>query len=263
MAGNKKIVLFGALVFVLVLTGATVALKLIFFPSIKDAWFQLSAQKLRNVPGGLVIVRPTHFPKSLHKGVIVTGVKGVPWVLGRNTSLQQLMATAYNFNLARVVLPPDAPTNNFDFLVTTPSKHDEHLRQAVRQKIGYVAHPETRGMDVLALKIVDASLPGLTISDPSEKQNVRFENRRINLTHMPLMVITGELEQMLNTPVVDKLGLTNFYDYSMVWNEQTQRQMRNGTMTREAADKILAAWGLGLQADTASIPVLLVEKTTD
>ena len=31
MAGNKKIVLFGALVFVLVLTGATVALKLIFF----------------------------------------------------------------------------------------------------------------------------------------------------------------------------------------------------------------------------------------
>ena len=96
----------------------------------------------------------------MHKGVIVTGVKGAPWVLGRNTSLQQLMATAYDFNPARVVLPPDAPTNNFDFLVTTPSKPDEHLRQAVRQKIGYVAHPETRTMDVLALKIVDASLPG-------------------------------------------------------------------------------------------------------
>jgi uncharacterized protein (TIGR03435 family) len=263
MAANKKIVLFGVLVFVLVLTGATAALKLIFFPSVKDAWFQLSAQQLRNVPGGLVIVRPTHFPKSLHKGVMVIGVKGAPWVLGRNTSLQQLMATAYNFNLARVILPPESPTNNFDFLITTPSNRDEHLRQAVRQKIGYVAHPETRTVDVLALKIVDASLPGLTVSGADEKQNVRFENRKINFTHLPLTAVTGELERMLNTPVVDKLGLTNFYDYSMVWNEQIQRQMRSGTLTREAADKILAAWGLGLHADTAAIPVLLVEKTTD
>jgi uncharacterized protein (TIGR03435 family) len=263
MAGKKKTIVLVAVVFVLVLTGATVALKLIYFPSVKDAWFQLSAQKLKDVPGGLVIVRPTHFPQSFHKGVIMTGVKGTRWVLGRNVSLQQLMATACNFNPARVVLPPDAPTNHFDFLVTTPSNQDEHLRQAVRQKIGCVAHLETRTMDVLALKIVDARLPGLTVSDASEKQKVRFENRKINFTHMPLTVVTGELERMLNTPVVDTLGLTNLYDYSMVWNEQTQRQMRIGTMTRETADKILAAWGLGLQADTASITVLLVEKTTD
>ena len=73
---------------------------------------------------------------------------------------------------------------------------------------------------------------------------------------MPLMAITGELERMINTPVVDKLGLTNFYDYSLDWNEQTQRQMRNGTMTREVANKFLAAWGIGLEADTALHPVL-------
>ena len=190
----------------------------------------------------------------------MVGVKGSYWVLGRNVSLQQLMATAYNFNLARVVLPPDAPTNNFDFLVTTPSNPLEHLRLAVRKKIGYAAHPETRTADVLDLKVVDASLPGLTVSDASEKQNVRFENRKLDFTHMPLEVIANESERMLSTPVVDKLELTNFYDFSMVWNEQTQRQMRNGTMTRDAMDKILAAWGLGLQADTASIPVLLVER---
>jgi uncharacterized protein (TIGR03435 family) len=261
MTGTKKIMPLAALV--LVLVAATVAVKLIFFPSIKDAWFQFSARKLSQVPGGLVIVRPTHFPKSLHKGIIMTGVKGTRWMLGRNVSLQQLMAAAYNYNPARVALPPDAPTNNFDFLVTTPSKPDEHLRMAIRKKTGFLAHPETRGTDVLVLKVVDSGLPGLTVSDAGEKQNVRFENRKINFTHMPLTAITGGLEQMLNTPVVDKLGLTNFYDYSMVLNEQTQRQMRNGTMSRDAVDKILAAWGLGLQADTASVQMLVVKKADD
>ncbi len=113
---------------------------------------------------------------------------------------------------------------------------------------------------MLALKVVDDRLPGLTVSDASEKQNVRFENRKLVFTHMPLAVIANESERMLSVPVVDKLELTNFYDFSMAWNEQTQRQMRNGTMTREALDKILAAWGLGLQTDTASIPVLFVER---
>jgi hypothetical protein len=135
----KKIMLSGALVVVLVMA---VAVKFFYFPSVKAAWFQFSSQKLRQVPGGLVIVRPTSFPKSLHKGVIMAGVKGTFRVLGRNVPLQQLMATAYDFNPARVVLPPEAPTNNFDFLVTTPSSPDEHLRLAVRKKLAMSPIPK-------------------------------------------------------------------------------------------------------------------------
>jgi uncharacterized protein (TIGR03435 family) len=260
MTGAKKIIVSIAVVLVVVVAAVV---KLIFFPSVKDAWFQFSAQKLRQIPGGIVVVRPTHFPKSLHKGIIVTGMNGTRRMLGRNITLAQLMAAAYDYNPARVVLPPDAPTNNFDFLVTVPSGPDEHLQLAIRKKINFVAHPETRDADVLVLKIVDVGLPGLTVSDTGEKQNVIFQNRRINFTHTSLAAITGGLEHMLNAPVVDKLGLTNFYDYSMAWTEQTQRQMRNGTMTREAANKILASWGLGLQADTASIKMLVVEKAGD
>ena len=258
MTGKQKIALTVVLVLFLIVT--IVAVKWIYFPSVKDTWFQFSAQKLRQVPEGLVIVRPTHFPKSLHKGILAIGMKGTRWVLGRNVPLQQVMAVAYNYNFARIELPSDAPTNDFDFLVTTLSKPDEHLRSAIQKKLGYVAHPEARDTDVLALKVIDASLPGLKVSDGSEKPNVIFQNRKINFTHMPLTVIASDLEQMLTTPVVDKLGLTNFYDYSLDWTEQTQRQMRNGTMTRAAVEKILAAWGLGLQADTASIQMLVVEK---
>jgi uncharacterized protein (TIGR03435 family) len=118
-------------------------------------------------------------------------------------------------------------------------------------------------MDVLALKVVDARLPGLTVSDAGERQNVRFENRKISFSHMQLMALTGDLERMIQTPVVDKLGLTNFYDYSLDWNEQTQRQMRNGTLTREVANKFLAGWGIRLEADTAPIQALVVEKAVD
>jgi uncharacterized protein (TIGR03435 family) len=259
MTGTKKILIAGGVI--LFLIAAAVAVKLIYFPAAKNEWFQLNAQKLRQVPGGLAIVRPTHFPKSLHIGIIGVNVKGARWLLGRNVSLQQLMATAYDYNTARVELPPEAPTNNFDFLVTMPAKPDEYLQEAVRKKFGYVAQPETLEADVLALKVVDETLPGLKVSDDSEKQNVVFRNRAIDFTHMRLTILSGALEQMLGTPVVDKLGLTNFYDFSMPWDEQTQRQMRSHTMTRDAASRLIAPWGIALQPASASIQMLMVKES--
>jgi uncharacterized protein (TIGR03435 family) len=257
MTRTKKIVLVIALILVLV---AAAAVKFIFFPAVQDAWFQLSTQKLRLLPAGLVIVRPTHFAKSHLKGVTETSVKGALWMLGRNATLQQLMAAANNYSATRVALPPDAPTNNFDFLVTMPSRAQEHLQLAIQKKFGWVAHPETRETDALVLKVLDTNLPGLTVSGPEEKQHVNFQNRKIIFTHMPVSVATGGLEQMLNTPVVDKTGLVDFYDYSMALDEQTQRQMRNETLTRDAANKFLGAWGLGLEPGTATIQMLVVEK---
>ena len=259
MTGTKKILIAGGVM--LFLIAVAMAVKLICFPAAKNEWFQLNAQKLRHVPGGLVIVRPTHFPKSLHQGIVGVNTKGGRWLLGRNVSLQQLMAAAYDYNVSRVELPPEAPTNNFDFLVTMPAKPDEYLQVALREKFGYVAHPETLDEDVLALKITDENLPGLKVSDDNEKQNVVFRNRRIDFTHMQLTILSGALEQMLGTPVVDKLGLTNFYDFSLPWDEQTQRQLRNHTMTRDAATHLIAPWGITLQSASASTQMLMVQKS--
>jgi uncharacterized protein (TIGR03435 family) len=259
MTGTKKILIAGGVI--LFLIAVVVAVKLIYFPAAKNEWFQLNAQKLRQAPGGLVIVRPTHFPKSLHKGIIGVNTKGGRWLLGRNVSLQQLMATACDYNVARVEVPPEMPTNNFDFLVTMPAKPDEWLQAAIRKNFGYVAHPETLDADVLALKVVDENLPGLKVSDDSEKQNVVFRNRQIDFTHMRLTILSGALEQMLGAPVVDKMGLTNFYDFSMPWDEQTQRQMRNHTMTRDAASRLISPWGIALQPANAPIQMLMVQKS--
>jgi len=121
---------------------------------------------------------------------------------------------------------------------------------------------------VLALKIVDASLPGLTVSKADERTRVFFDDIKVRVWHLPLIFVVAEqgtrlaegVEQVLNTPVVDKTGLTNFYDYSIPWNAPVQRQFENETTARAAVDKILNSWGLGLEPDTAPLEMLVVKK---
>jgi uncharacterized protein (TIGR03435 family) len=64
----------------------------------------------------------------------------------------------------------------------------------------------------------------------------------------------------LKTPVVDKTDLTNFYDFSLIWDAKTAQQIQNNTLDNETGRKILAEWGLGLEPDTASIEMLVVKK---
>jgi len=68
------------------------------------------------------------------------------------------------------------------------------------------------------------------------------------------------LEGILKMPVVDKTGLTNYYDFSLVWDSQTAQQIQNGTLDQATGQKILAEWGLGLEPDTASLEMLVVKK---
>ena len=251
-------------VVVLVLVAMAVVVKLIFFPSVKDAYFMINNRSLQRVPAGLVIVRPTHFPSSPRKssppGIMETSVKGAQRMVGSNVTFQQLMAIAYSYNPGRIALPFDPPNGNFDFLVTVPKDPQTRLKSAIRRKLGYVARVETRDTSVLALRVEDPNSPGLKVSPDSEKENTDVKNGRLYFTHMLLGVITDGLQQMIKMPVVDETGLTNFYDFSLVWDTQTQRMLQNGTMDQATGQKILAKWGLGLEPDTASIEMLVVKK---
>jgi uncharacterized protein (TIGR03435 family) len=120
---------------------------------------------------------------------------------------------------------------------------------------------ETRDTPVLALKVEDPNSPGLKISPDGEKENTNFKNGRLYFTHQRLTVVTDGLEQMIKSPVVDETGLTNFYDFSLVWNQQMQQQIQSGTLDQATGQEILADWGLGLEPDTASLEMLVVKKT--
>lgn len=251
----------------LLLVAMAVVVKLAFFPSVSDKYFMINPARLQHVPSGLVVVRPTHFPntpqKSSPPGELRTSVKGgVMWMVGRNVTFQQLIATAYNYNhnLGRVVLPPNPPKGNYDYLVTVPKDSDARLQAAIRKKLGYIADVETRDTPVLALKVEDTNLPGLKVSGPGERENADMRNGKLYFTHQHLTLVTDGLEQMLKTPVVDKTGLTNYYDFSLIWDAQTAKQIQSGTLDQATGQKILAEWGLGLEPDTASLEMLVVKK---
>jgi uncharacterized protein (TIGR03435 family) len=263
MAWTKTKTTVTAGVAVLLVGAMAVVLKLAFFPSVNDKFFQISPARLRQAPPGLVIVRPTHFPDSPQKSsppATITLVKGALWMVGRNVTFQQLMAIAYTNNPGRIALPFDPPKGNFDFLVTVPKDPQARLQSAIRRKLGYTAQVETRDTSVLALKVENPDSPGLKISSPGERENTDMRNGKLYFTHQHLTVVTDGLEQMIKTPVVDKTGLTNFYDFSLVWNQQIQQQITSGTMDQATGQKILANWGLALEPETASIEMLVVKK---
>jgi len=259
-------VLAGTVVIALIV----VAVKLMFFRSVSDNYFARDYRSFSQVPGGLVVLRPTHYPFLKHEGIFTMNLSEHEWrMMGRNVPLIDVMAAAYGGNPSRVVLPSGAPKGNFDFLITVSTNQRAHLQAAIRQKLGYVAQKETRDTDVLVLKVVDEHPPNLAVSGSEERQNANFNDIKITLQHLPLLLIaedghpmrmTDGLELFLATPVVDKSEMTKLYDYSMIWDMPTRKQLRDPATARPAVDKILGGWGLGLKPDTASLEMLVVKQ---
>ncbi|HWH69608.1 MAG TPA: TIGR03435 family protein, partial [Candidatus Sulfotelmatobacter sp.] len=213
---------------------------------------------------GLVVLRPTHYPRSHFHGVIATVVpvagKPVERFLGRNVSFKELITTAYGQNAGRVTLPWDAPKTNFDFLVTVSERQQERLQEAIRKQFGFVARQESRETEVLAVRVANAQLPGLSISGADTKESVEFKEERLWFRHVRVSALNSGLEGALGQPVVDKTGLTNVYDFSLAWDPQVRDELQNGATARAAADKLLNGFGLALTPDRATLDVLVVKR---
>jgi uncharacterized protein (TIGR03435 family) len=250
-----------------VLIVAAIAVKMIFFPAISDKYFVVSAARLRTVPPGLVVVRPTHFKSSTsgtRQNRIAYADKGGQRIVGVNVTLQMLIALAYNSNPERITLPWNAPTNhNYDVLVTAPGDMRQHLQSAIRRKLGLVADVETNEVPVMALKIENPSvqMQAFKLSPANEKQNEDMKNGKLYFTHMPLTPILSGIEMIAGSPVVDETGLTNSYDFSLVWNAQMEQKLQGGNFDKDTGEKILENWGLGMEPDTAPMAMLVVKKT--
>jgi uncharacterized protein (TIGR03435 family) len=213
--------------------------------SVKDIYFVLDPR----TPPNLVVIRPPHFVMPDARGNywrdFTNDGKVTTYMSGRSVTLKEMIAAAYGYDEPRIVCPPDAPSNQFDYLVTVPDKEKEQLQAAIKSQLGYIAHEEKRDTDVLALKVESPDLPGLQIST-STVRNYRAGK----LTHFKIGVVIWSLQNRLQEPVVDETGLTNFYDFN--WNF--------GVRDKPTIDKHLASLGLGLEPKTKSLNVLVVEK---
>jgi uncharacterized protein (TIGR03435 family) len=237
--------------------------KVLFFPTVKDTYFATSRGGLLKVPAGLAAVRPTHFPLHRESVTYANPEKGsgdASWRMsGRNVPLQDLIATAYSETRGRVVMPDNAPTNAYDFIATTRDPRSS-LQKAIHNTLHYVGDRETNETDVLAMKIVDPSLPGMTPSAAGENGKTSFKKGKLTLYHMQIKELTHPFEQFLKTPIVDETGLTNYYDATLEWNNSMGSRLQNPSTARPIVDKLLKDWGLALEPDTSSIEVLVVKK---
>lgn len=245
-----------------VLVVAAIGVKILFFPSVKDAWFAMDRDRLLKDPPGMVVFRPTHFHDNTERYVVSARYKqndkAARWVMGRDLPLRIAIAVAYNVNRATVVLPPDAPTGHFDFLVTTLDDPPARLQAAIRHKLGLVAQKETRQTTVMAIRIVDPNLPNLEISDPTENEGATYSKGQLHFKHLHIDDLTDEFERVINVPVVDQTGLTNAYDFSVPWDRQTEVRFMLEATARATIDKMLNKIGLALQSVNAPVEVLVV-----
>jgi uncharacterized protein (TIGR03435 family) len=250
------------LVGVVVLAALAVMVKWCFFPAIKNDYFALNGRSLQQVPAGLVVLRPTRFPFLRHENPIFVPApraRDSLWIVGRNAPLREVIAAAYDQYPARVELPPAAPKGNFDFLVTVNHQAQQRLQAAIRRKLGYSVQMEIHETPVLALKIVNPGLPGMKLSDAGEPRGVRFDDIKLHFANMPVAAVPEVLKRFFALSVVDKTGLTNFYDYALRFDASTRRQMHNDATACASADKVVQELGLGLEPDLESSEVLVVK----
>ncbi len=245
-SGTKTIAYVGVLV---LLVAMVFIIKAIFFPSIKDAYFAMNDQSLLQAPADLVVVRPTHYSflrrnSGINEAWLPNHEK--EWrAMGRNVSLRRMISEAYEHDPFRMVLPPDAPTNNFDFLLTVSTNQEKQLQAAIRKTLGYSAHTETRTTNILVLEIKSPDLPGLKIST-SSNSSIPWGR----LVHYRVGYVAWQLEGRLQQAVINETGLTNYYDFDWDFTPHD----------RATLDKMLAHLGLALEAKTEPVEVLVVEK---
>ena len=199
---------------VLVLGITGVLIKVIFFRTVDDKFFQLDYPRLQSAPANMFILRKTHFPDSPRAGYLSAGSSTGRRFVGRNVGLDGIIAAAYECPPSRLKLPTDLPTDHYDFLITTTKDPAEQLRKTVKRKFGYVASWQERETIVWDLK---APSPRL---HPNSSGNGRseFKNGRINFTGSTIDPLVSLAERVLKYPVQDKTGLTGRYDYSILWN---------------------------------------------
>jgi hypothetical protein len=115
-------------VLVLAVITLVAAVKLFFFPSIKAEYFKQNYGKFQKVPDNLLVVRPTRFSFPAHGYAmssytrITNGQYNIRY-MGRNITLEQAIAMAYQASPWQVVSPPDKAPGRYDLLVKLFQRH--------------------------------------------------------------------------------------------------------------------------------------------
>lgn len=199
----------------------------------------------RKAPVG-VVIRPTRFSE----GQGGSTRHGNDLIVEKLQPFTRLLAIAYEepsghgYPLARMILPQDLPTENFDFLVNVPDHGLEHLQDQIEKQFGLAAHVETLETNVLVLRVKNPAAPGL---QPNGQTDI------IGQGFFGSDALAKDLEQeFFDRPVVDETKLTEMNHTFLVPFKPVD--------LNSLKKILLDNYGLEFVSSNLSVKMLVVEK---
>ena len=248
---------------VLAISTATVIVKPVLFPVLKDVYFEANYRHFQNLPAGIEALRPTHFQTpadGLNYSAETSGKAGehVTWTMDRNASFRQLIAHAYNAQGTYVILPPNAPTGHFDYLSTVlDDRLDDRRRQLIKKQLGYVASwKDDVATEALVFKVRTPGIAEFKSANPQSRSRVlQNQNNQIQFQNWPMGGVAAYIEGMANVPVIDQTGITDRFNFALDCGPGELAD-HNWDAVNQALERV----GLELVPTNLPLRMLVVEK---
>ncbi len=204
-----------------------------------------------------VRILPTKFPHSQQTRV-AGFAPGSDKYVGIRVTSADILTIAYKWHSQRIIFANGLSHDRYDFIATLPQGSLEALQAELKDKLGLVAHPETRNVDVLLLKVKNPNARGL--KPPTKGEDFYFQtddnNADIHWENDSLSRIPDVLEGYCGMPIIDETALTPHFSIDVRWKELGERDPNHAALKKA----LLNTLGLELVPARAPVEMLIVEK---
>jgi len=175
-------------------------------------------------------------------------------MMGTGIEVETIVQTAYeSWSSARTILSTELPKNKYyDFIASLPSGNAEALQQEIEKQFGVVARRETIETNVLLLTVKYPNAQGLRPST-TRGESLRVQPGHFSSVNTPISDLTGNLENLLQIPVIDQTGVADKFDIDLKWN---RNDPQHNSLKQALTDQL----GLELVPTNMPIEMLVVEK---
>jgi uncharacterized protein (TIGR03435 family) len=217
---------------------------------------KISSDAVSRLPPEVKIL-PTRFPHS-SSTELAGAAPGSGKFVGIRVSVKDIVTVAFNWPSARVIFVNGEPEEKYDFVSTLLGGSLEALQVELKDKLGLVAHRETRNVDVLLLTVNNTNAPSLKPAKEGDNFYLLENDNdlRIYWDDAPLSRAPELLEGVCNMPVLDETGLKQHFSIDLRWKELGGRDPKHDAL--KAA--LLKQLGLELVPSHASVEMLIVEQ---
>ena len=168
-----------------------------------------------------------------------------------------IIAAAYNWPQARIILADPVPAGRYDFITTLAQGARESLQQELKNKLGLVGRTELKDENVMLLKVRNANAPGIHPPRLGGYSNASGNDGEIEIkwANKPLSEITGFLESGSPIPIIDQTHATNRCSIDIKWEDDWQ-DPEHKALQQVLLDQL----GLELVPTNMPVEMLVVEK---